>query len=141
MHIPGHLALALAQHHLLTRLTPGKPALTPVLVACLLPDAVDKTIGYFFHWMPNGRHYSHNLFSLALTTLLLTCWRGPAVGFSWFLSYLGHLLADSNSLVPWFFPLKQYPFKPGRLRFDRHQLWCESLLLGLVLLLRRLNGR
>jgi hypothetical protein len=38
---------------------------------------------------------------------------------------------------PWFFPLKKYPFKKGRLKFDPAQLLGETVILLLVLILSR----
>ena len=113
--------------------------LKPLFIASLFPDMVDKTIGYLLHLMPNGRHYSHNLFSLIGFSLLVTCLWGRPTGYAWFAGYLGHLLADGDSLVPWFFPLKKYAFKRGRLRFKRRQLLRETSLLLIVLITYRIS--
>ncbi|NJN94707.1 MAG: hypothetical protein HC875_11745 [Anaerolineales bacterium] len=110
MQIPGHLAVALAQ----SRLPPfraSKRLLFVLLLASLFPDIVDKTIGYVLQAMPNGRHFAHNIFSLLGLSLLVTLIWGRRTGYAWFSGYLGHLLADSTRRVPWFFPLKKYPFK------------------------------
>jgi hypothetical protein len=40
-------------------------------------------------------------------------------------------------MMPWFFPLKKYPFKKGRLKFEPAQLLGETLILLLVLSLSR----
>ncbi len=137
MQIPGHLAIALAQHGLPPfRQQPGR-TLFFLLAASLFPDMVDKTIGYILHVMPNGRHYAHNVFSLAGVSLLVGLLWGWAAGYAWFMGYLGHLLADSDRLVPWFFPLKKYPFKQGRLVFKFSEMMGETILLALVLILRR----
>jgi hypothetical protein len=137
MQIPGHLAVAVAESNLpLFRRGPRR-LLVLLFVASLFPDGVDKTIGYIFHAMPNGRHFAHNLFSLLGLSLLAGLFFGPAGGWAWFCGYLGHLLADSGSLVPWFFPLKKYPFKKGRLKFEPAQLLGETLILLLVLSLSR----
>ncbi len=134
MQIPGHLAVALAQ----SRLPPfrvSKRLLWVLLLAGLFPDMVDKTIGYVLQAMPNGRHYAHNIFSLMGLSLLVRLIWGRRAGYAWFSGYLGHLLADSTRRVPWFFPLKKYPFKKGRLTFQRDQLLREAIFLALVLLL------
>lgn len=134
MQIPGHLAIALTQ----SRLPPfraSKRLRFVLLLASLFPDIVDKTIGYVLHAMPNGRHYAHNIFSLLGLSLLVTLIWGKRAGWAWFNGYLGHLLADSTRRVPWFFPLKKYPFKKGRLTFQRDQLLHEALFLAAVLLL------
>jgi hypothetical protein len=110
--------------------------LFPLLAASLFPDVVDKTIGYIFHLMPNGRHYAHNLFSLGGSSLLVGLVAGRPAGLAWFAGYLGHLLADSARPVPWLFPLRQYPFKKGRLKIEPTRFLLETLWLGVVLLLR-----
>ncbi|MCK6623974.1 MAG: metal-dependent hydrolase [Anaerolineae bacterium] len=134
MQIPGHLALALAQ----SRLPPFRASrrlLFFLLLASLFPDIVDKTIGYVFQAMPNGRHYAHNIFSLLGFSLLVTLMWGKTAGWAWFSGYLGHLLADNIQRVPWFFPLKKYRFNKGRLAFEPAQLLREGFFLALVLLL------
>ena len=135
MQIPGHLAVASAQYRLL--FTPNRQTVIFVLLASLFPDLVDKFIGYIWGVMPNGRHYAHNLFSLSGVSAVVALIWGPLAGLAWFTGYVGHLLADSHTLVPWFFPLKQYHFKPGRLRFEPAQLIVETALLLAVLLARR----
>ena len=139
MQIPGHLAIAVAQAGLPPFRRNQKRLLPVLLLASLFPDLVDKTIGYIFDLMPNCRHYAHNFFSLCGSTVLVMLLTGRSTSGAWFLGYLGHLLVDTERLVPWFFPVKQYPFKKGRLRFEPGQLGRELLLLGLVLLLRRLS--
>jgi hypothetical protein len=139
MQIPGHLAVALAQANLPPFSRSSKRRLPVLLLASLFPDVVDKTIGYIFHAMPNGRHYAHNLFSLLGSTLLVALIWGRLTAQAWFLGYLGHLLVDSERLVPWFFPLKRYPFKKGQLKFEPSQLGREALLLAFVLFLRHLS--
>ncbi len=137
MHIPGHLAVALLEYRLVPPTGRGRSVIVPLLAASLFPDLVDKAIRYIFRAMPNGRHYAHNLFSLAGVTALVALVGGKKVGLAWFGGYAGHLLADANNMVPWFFPLVQYPFKPSRLRFRPGQLFKETLLLGLALALLR----
>lgn len=137
MQIPGHLAVAVAQSTLPAFRRGPRRRLLLLFAASLFPDIVDKTIGYIFHAMPNGRHFAHNLFSLLGLSLLAGLVFGRPGGWAWFCGYLGHLLADSDSLVPWFFPLKKYPFKKGRLKFQPVQLLSESLILLLVLILSR----
>jgi hypothetical protein len=137
MQIPGHLAVAVAESNLpLFRRGPRR-LLIPLFLASLFPDIVDKSIGYLFQAMPNGRHFAHNLFSLLGLSLLAGLIFGQAGGWAWFCGYLGHLLADSGSLVPWFFPLKKYPFKKGHLKFEPAQLLGETAILLLVIMLSR----
>ena len=138
MQIPGHLAVALLQERLLLPNEAKASTLALLLIASLFPDVVDKSIGYIFRVMPNGRHYSHNVFSLLLVSGVVTLLGGQRAGYAWFIGHLGHLLADSGDLMPWFFPLKRYPFEKGRLKFVPARLLRESLWLGLVLIARRL---
>jgi membrane-bound metal-dependent hydrolase YbcI (DUF457 family) len=137
MHIPGHLAVALGQHGVLSRAYYPQPIpLKPLLIAGLFPDVVDKAIGYVFHLMPNGRHFAHNIFGLFILTLVVTLVWGRKVGLAWFAGYLGHLLADGRK-VPWLFPVKQYQFYPGRLRWKPFQFLKEMIFLVVVLMLYR----
>ncbi len=138
MHIPGHLAIALAQH-CLPPLAKDKKTLKPLLLACLFPDAVDKTIGYVFHAMPNGRHYAHNIFSLIGLSLIVSLIWGKTTGYAWFLGYAGHLWADRKSLVPWFFPIRKYNFKKGRFAFGLSQFIRETVFLIITLIIYRIS--
>lgn len=139
MQIPGHLAVALAQSNLPLFRCKSRRLLIPLFVASLFPDVIDKTIGYVFHAMPNGRHYAHNVFSLLGLSLLVTMVWGKAAGYAWFSGYLGHLLVDNDGTLPWFFPLKKYSFEPGQLTFKWPQLMRETLLLTAVLIIRQVN--
>jgi hypothetical protein len=140
MNIPGHIAMALAQHCLIPSRQRSRSILKPLLIASLFPDLVDKTIGYVFHAMPNGRHYAHNVFSLIGVSLIVTLIWGRITGFAWFIGYLGHLLADSKELVPWWFPVQKYKFTKGRLSFRFGQLFRETIFLSLVLAIYRLRS-
>ncbi len=140
MNIPGHVAVALAQHHYLSPVClPDKRVrvLGTLLLASLFPDMVDKAIGYVFQAMPNGRHFSHNIFSLAGLSLAVSLAWGRSVGLAWFLGHLGHLLADSTGPVPWLFPASNYEFHKGQLRFDPTQMIRETIFLALVLVIRQ----
>ena len=141
MHIPGHIAVALLEHRLLSAYIPHQAVTKPLFLATFFPDIIDKSIGYLFHWMPNGRHYSHNLFSLVLFSGFITLIWGRAAGFTWFAGHLCHLLADTSpqEKMPWFFPLKKYAFVKGSLRFRFKHLIKESVLLGVVIILLRLS--
>jgi hypothetical protein len=139
VHIPGHLALAALQHRLNFSQEQQPQVVVPLLVASLFPDAVDKFIGYVWGVMPNGRHYAHNIFSLIGLSAIVTLVWGKTAGRAWFAGYLGHLLVDAHRMVPWFFPVKQYPFRAGRLRFNPAQLFRESILLAVVLAVLRIS--
>jgi hypothetical protein len=139
MHLPGHLAMTLAQHRLLTLLSgQDEIPLAPMLLAGAFPDIVDKSIGYIFRLMPNGRHYVHNIFSLLGLSLAVTLLWGQAAGAAWLLGHLGHLLADGDQ-VPWFFPMKRYHFHQGRLNLNPGQLAREAVLLAVVFIIYHLT--
>ncbi len=137
MNIPGHLAVALAQH-CLPPLAKDKRALKPLLLASLFPDIVDKIIGYILKMMPNGRHFAHNIFSLTGTSLLVGFIWGKMSGLAWFLGYGGHLVVDSKTFVPWFFPFRRYSFRKGRFAIPLPRFFKELLFLGFVLIIHRL---
>jgi len=139
MHIPGHLAVALVQYRLVFPRTRKKKIISLLLLTSLMPDVVDKSIGYILHLMPNGRHYAHNIFSLLGSSVLMTLVGGKLGGQAWFIGYLGHLLADSDRLVPWLFPLKSYPFQRGQLTFESDQLLKETIWLVLAVVMMRLT--
>jgi len=139
MHIPGHLAVALVQYRLVFPRTRKKKIISLLLLTSLMPDVVDKSIGYILHLMPNGRHYAHNIFSLLGSSVLMTLVGGKLGGQAWFIGYLGHLLADSDRLVPWLFPLKSYPFQRGKLTFESDQLLKETIWLVLAVVMMRLT--
>jgi hypothetical protein len=139
MHIPGHLAIGLITHRMLTLFDPAEPVpLRPLLIASLFPDVVDKSLGYVFCVMPNGRHYAHNIFALVLLGLGVWLVWGRRVGLGWLGGYGGHLLADGRK-VPWLFPVKSYCFYPGHLRLKPIQLLKESVFLVVVLFVYRLS--
>jgi hypothetical protein len=133
MHIPGHLAVALAQHCAIPRARRQRRLLVILLVASLFPDVLDKTIGYVLKMMPNGRHFAHNIFSLLGLSLLIGLIGGRAAGYAWFGGHLGHLLADIRGFVPWFFPIKQYRFYEGKLVFKPLELIRETIFLSLTI--------
>jgi hypothetical protein len=139
MHIPGHIGVALLQHRLLTLQGQDEKIIRPLLMASLFPDLVDKSIGYVFHLMPNGRHYAHNIFSLIGLSLAVTLVWGKAIGFAWFVGYVGHLVVDSSRMVPWFFPAQKYSFHRGRLTFNPSLLVREAIFLIIVLVIHRLS--
>lgn len=131
MHIPGHLAVALAEHTLPPFRT-SKPALITLIAASLLPDVVDKALGYTLNLIPGGRHAAHNIFALAASTLLVATLWNRTIGLAWFAGYLGHMMADFNSCIPWLFPLKRYKFNQKQFNFNWPRFFKELVLLALV---------
>ena len=142
MHLAGHIGVALLEHRFLLAKEQGKVVSGSLFVASLFPDIVDKSIGYIFKLMPNGRHYAHNLFSLVLISLLVMVVLGKTAGYAWFLGHLGHMLADISpqGQPPWLFPVKKYDFQPGRGITLVPSSWLtEIIFLGLVLIILRLT--
>ena len=139
MHIPGHIAIALIYQELLLPPEHAQETTVPLLIASLFPDIIDKSIGYILHAMPNGRHFTHNVFSVILLSGVVGLIWGKRAGYAWFVGHLSHILADKKSMIPWFFPLKKYSFQQGRLRLKPGQLIREGIFLGLVLWLRYKN--
>ncbi len=101
MFVTGHLSSAYLLHRF------GGVNFCYVALASLFPDLVDKSLKYA-GLFATGRHVGHNLFALAVTTLVITCWRGRHAGFSWLSGYLVHLITDLpySWAMPWFFPLE-----------------------------------
>jgi hypothetical protein len=60
---------------------------------------------------------------------------------AWLAGYSGHLLADFNTALPWFFPLKTYPFKQRTFYFNWRRFWLEMILLLAALLFYRGNRK
>lgn len=133
MHIPGHLAVALIQHAL-PPFHHKNNSLLPLLGGALAPDVIDKTIGYGLRLMPNGRHVAHNLFALAVSSGAMWLLLGRGWASAWLAGYSGHLLADFNSTLPWFFPLKKYAFRQRTFDFNWRRFWQELILLLAALL-------
>ena len=140
MHLPGHISIALAQH-LIPPLSKEKKALKFILLASILPDVVDKTVGYVFGAMPGGRHVAHNLFSLMGVSLLVRLIWGRLAGFACGFGYLGHLAADDLMRVPLFFPVRKYKFRQRNFSFGWQRFFKEAVVLGVVLVIYRVLQR
>ncbi len=111
-------------------LSPGFLAL-----GVLLPDLVDKSLLIFFG-IGSGRYVAHTL-SFAVLAALLGLLRSrqaaPALAFG----ITAHLVEDSYSFIPWFYPLLPYDFPAveGYSIFD-HYLGVFGIgtdLLGVLL--------
>ncbi len=134
MHLPGHISVALAQH-LVPPLSKEKKALKFILLASILPDVVDKTIGYVLGAMPGGRHIAHNIFSLLGVSLLVGLIWGRFIGFAFGFGYLGHLAADNLMRVPLFFPVRKYKFRQREFYFNWPRFFREAAVLGVTLVI------
>jgi hypothetical protein len=105
----GHLAVSVLQHRYL------KADLVPVVIAGIFPDVVDKSMCYVLHVVPSGRTWGHTLLSMGLSTITVSLIWGRRFGYSWALGYIGHLLGDFGSALPWFYPFRPYEFPPSSL--------------------------
>ena len=126
----GHLAISALAHRYLDA------DLAPVMIAGLAPDLVDKTACQILQATPSGRMWGHTLVGLVLSTLLIALLGGKCAARSWALGYLGHLLGDLNSSVPWFYPFVSYDFTPSpSLWRVLHNLLRDPLSLSLEIAL------
>ena len=103
----GHLAVSALEHKYL------KADLTPVMIAAVLPDAVDKVLHYTLHRAPTGRLWGHTLLGAGVSTAIVLLLYGRRRAASWALGYLSHLLCDMGSVVPWLYPWITYDFPPS----------------------------
>jgi len=103
----GHLGIALLQHSVLNA------GLVPVIAGGLFPDMLDKTLCQVLRVTPSGRMWGHTALGVAVSTTLVTSFAGRRAGRSWLLGYLGHLLADSDGSIPWWYPFRTYTFEPS----------------------------
>jgi len=117
----GHLALPTIFRHYL----PTSDA--ELYIGSIFPDLLDKTLKAQ-HIAPNGRTISHTLTGLAVTTLLVHRVRGQQAAESWLLGYLGHLVCDTDSSIPWLWPLLPYDFPQPAY----HEFW-KSLWKGVLI--------
>ncbi len=126
----GHLALAVLEHRYL------KADLAPVMIGGVFPDLVDKTLCHVIGATPSGRTVAHTLLGLGLSTLLIGLIRDRRTAWSWALGYLGHLLGDFNSPVPWLYPFVPYDFPPALGLAEKiNQLLSEPAMIAPDLLL------
>lgn len=140
MHLPGHISIALAQH-LVPPFSKEKKVLKFILLASILPDVVDKTIGYGFGAMPGGRHIAHNIFSMFGVSLLVGLIWGRLAAFACCFGYTGHLAADGLMRVPLFFPIRKYKFRQRQFSFGWQRFLKEAVVLGVVLVIYRVLHR
>lgn len=100
----GHLAVSALEHRYL------KAEFAPVMVAAVLPDAVDKVLHYVTGQTESGRLWGHTLLAALVTTSLVLAIWGRRSATSWALAYLSHLICDMGSVVPWLYPWVTYTF-------------------------------
>jgi len=101
----GHVGMALLQHRFLDA------ELVPVMAGGLFPDALDKTLCQVLQVTRSGRMWGHTVLGIVVSTMLVGVLVGRRAARDWLLGYLGHLLADSEGPVPWWYPFKTYTFE------------------------------
>ena len=102
--ILGHFALAF----ILKQALPVESV--PLLVGSLCPDVVDKTL-YVTRRVYGTRTYGHTLLGLLVSSGILYLGWGHKTAGSWALGYLGHLLADADGFLPWFYPFMTHAYR------------------------------
>jgi hypothetical protein len=100
----GHVGIALLQHRYLDA------ELVPVMAGGLFPDALDKTLCQVLQVTRSGRMWGHTMLGVIVSTTLVGVIAGRRAARDWLLGYLGHLLADSEGPVPWWYPFRTYTF-------------------------------
>ena len=100
----GHLAVSALEYRYL------KAEIVPVMVAAIIPDAVDKVLHYALGRTDSGRLWGHTLLAALLSSILVLGIWGRRHAASWALGYLSHLVCDVGSVVPWLYPLVTYDF-------------------------------
>ena len=112
----GHIGIALLQHGYLNA------KLAPVMAGGLFPDALDKTLCQVLQVTRSGRMWGHTALGVIASTMLVGVLSGRRAARDWLLGYLGHLWADSEGPIPWWYPFKTYTFKQsaGFVEIFRH---------------------
>ena len=129
--ILGHVAVSALLHRYL------ELDLAPTMAGGLFPDVVDKTLCQVLRLTPSGRMFAHSLASLALSTGIVRALWGRRAGQGWAAGYLGHLLGDLPTAVPWLYPFASYEFpkrSPGLWEIVRQAL-SNPLRMGLEVVL------
>ena len=94
-----------------------------ITVFCgILPDLVDKPLAAL--GIGGGRYIGHTLLFAGIVIILFTVWKRK-FGLSALVGLMSHLLLDLNSLVPWFYPFKDYNFSSRKFSFSE---WLKSYL-------------
>lgn len=75
-----------------------------MMLGCLLPDFIDKTIGQTL--FSSGRAIGHTLMLCIICSMIFLLFQSRKASISFFLGSLSHLILDLPG-VPWFWPL--YP--------------------------------
>lgn len=89
--------------------------LTISALCTLLPDIIDKTISAV-GGPGGGRYIGHTLLFVFAVSLVFFCWK-IRYGAAALVGGISHLLLDIGSLVPWFYPFKNYEFYDDEFSF------------------------
>jgi len=57
--------------------------------------------------------WGHTALSVVITTTLVAALAGTRPARDWLLGYTGHLVADGDGPVPWWYPFRTYSFEPS----------------------------
>lgn len=161
----GHVAIAYLSYVGSTRLRAvGRPAAGPILLVCfgaLVPDLVDKPLGWYTGVLPTGRSLTHSLLvlvALALVVYLLLRGRDRGeYGLAFGVGAISHPLADAlpvlwspdatASFLLWpFLTVEPYegavpnPFDMLLATLSEPYFLAEFVLFGLALALWRADG-
>jgi len=97
-------------------------AFLPLIIGALGPDIIDKLIsepitGY-------GRYIGHSIpFAILMFILFIAIfWKKPTVYSALILGWIMHIILDTASFIPWFFPFVDYTFQ------SKTQTYIELLL-------------
>ena len=111
-----------------------------VAIFCgILPDMVDKPLAVL--GIGGGRYIGHTLLFSGLVVAGFTLWK-KKYGLAALIGLASHLLLDLNTMVPWFYPFRDYQFNTNKLNIidlinsylTFSQAGLELLVVGLVCL-------
>lgn len=124
----GHLSAGYLLHRV------GGFPLGLVLFAAIFPDLFDKPLRYLLGIQPFGRSYMHGVVGLAAASLLAWILAGRRTALAWALGHGSHILLDSFSFVPYFYPVFFYEFPQDApmLSLNPPSLVSEAVLILVV---------
>ena len=111
---------------------------TSAAAGAIVPDLIDKTLGWVLGITPSGRYAAHSLAGAGVLTLATAWLAGPTRGASFGVSYLCHLVGDlwGGGHVPWLLPFKRYGYSEQRWNLGITSRAVLLELAGMVLLAR-----
>ena len=132
MYPSAHLATSL----LLNEVYRGDRA--SAAAGAIVPDLIDKTLGWVLGITPSGRYAAHSLAGATALTLATVGLTGPRRGASFGASYMCHLVGDlwEGGHVPWLMPFRKYAYSERRWNLGITSRAVLLELAGMVLLAR-----